>query len=534
MKMTKISLFGTPSMEQDGIGVSIGLRKAVALIAYLAVTNQNHSRDALAALLWPDSPRDEGRSRLRRLLHRVKDMLGDDFIRTTGDAIFLKQAEHLQIDVRQFQEIATTISSSGANNQDTNVALAELRRAADLYSADFLAGFSVNDSDTFEEWQRLQKETLRRQYCRVLSYLCHIYSARDDLEQAIFFARELVDKDPINETSRRLLMRLYARAERNAEALQEYEKCRRILTDELGVEPDRETSELYEAVKKGKSIAAEKHPQTHFVESGGVHIAYQIIGDGNVDLLIIGGFISHLEHIWEQPELARFLRDLGKHCRLIIFDKRGVGLSDRIGYAPTLENTASDVAAVLNAAGATRAFILGISEGGPAGITFAVQHPGRVRGLILYGTLAKGSRSEDHPWALTDAQYDIWQKDLINNWGRATSLEAFAPNHAGDQSLRDWWAKFLRLGSSPGGLAAILDVARNVDVRDLLPAIDVPTLVLHRKHDQAIRFGAGAYVADKVPNARLIELEGNDHWWWFGDTEAVLQEIAVFMREQPR
>ena len=276
---------------------------------------------------------------------------------------------------------------------------------------------------------------------------------------------------------------------------------------------------------------AQGRPQTHYIRSGDVHIAYQVLGKGPVDLVFVGGFVSHLEQAWEEPGLSQFMQRLASFSRLIIFDKRGMGLSERVGYSPCLDHTMDDILAVMDAANSQRAVLFGVSEGGPNSILFAATYPDRVTALILYGTMAKFTRTADYPWALTPRQWDAWLDRLIDNWGNPTSIEYFAPSRAHDPAFLTWWAQLLRLGSSPAGVKSVLEVARDIDVRHVLPAVRVPTLVLHRAGDKAMRVEGGRYLAQHIQNAKYVELDGDDHWWWVGDTEAILVEIELFLQD---
>jgi len=221
---------------------------------------------------------------------------------------------------------------------------------------------------------------------------------------------------------------------------------------------------------------------------------------------------------------------------LILFDKRGVGLSDRVGYSPTLEDTMDDLLAVMHAAGARRPVLLGVSEGGPNGILFAATYPDRLAALILYGAAARFTRAPDYPWALTGEQFDRWLDQLVAGWGGPVSLEYFAPTRAGDRHFQEWWARMLRLGSSPGSVKAVLEIERDIDVRPILPAIQVPTLILHRTGDRLTRVEGARYLAQCIPGATFVELAGNDHWWWVGETDSLLGEISTFLAQisQPR
>jgi pimeloyl-ACP methyl ester carboxylesterase/DNA-binding CsgD family transcriptional regulator len=275
--------------------------------------------------------------------------------------------------------------------------------------------------------------------------------------------------------------------------------------------------------------AVQPHPPTQYTRSGDLYLAYQVLGDGPQTLLFIPGFISHLELMWEEPGVAAFLHRLARGRRLILFDKRGTGLSDRVGSPPTTAETMDDMLAVLNAAGCRTADLLAVSEGGPSAILFAATYPNRTARLILYGTMAKFTRSFDYPWALSRSQYDDWLEHMLANWGTAVSLHIFAPSVAHDPAFRDWWARLLRQAATPGSVKGVLEALRDIDVREALPHVQVPSLVLHRRGDKAIPIAGGRYLAQNLPHGRLVELSGQDHWWWVGDAPAVLDEIDRFL-----
>lgn len=279
--------------------------------------------------------------------------------------------------------------------------------------------------------------------------------------------------------------------------------------------------------------AAEAWPPVQYVRSGGVHIAYRVLGSGPVDrrhdILIVPGYVFHIEVLMESPEAVAFLRRLSQLGRVILFDKRGIGLSERVGYAPTLEHTAEDILAVLDASGSERAVLFGISEGGPATALFAASHPERLAGLIMYGTMPTGTRSEDFPWALKREQYDAWLAELQGEWGGTAGVEYFAPTRVGDPVFEAWWAKFVRSGSSPASIKAILGVLRDIDVRGILPSIQAPTMVLHRTGDRAILVEAGREVARCIPGAQMVELPGEDHWVFARRSESELAAIEAFI-----
>ena len=254
-----------------------------------------------------------------------------------------------------------------------------------------------------------------------------------------------------------------------------------------------------------------------YTSQSGVHIGWRTAGSGPVDLLFVPGFVSHLEIFPELAEARRFLARMAQGHRILMFDKRGTGLSERIGYAPTLDDTAADILAVMDAAGSERANLFGISEGGPASIWFAHAYPERVSKLLVWGSMAKGTRTEDYPWAFTREQYDTWLGRLVAEWGGPAGMDVFAPGCMNDERIRAWWARLLRSATTPSGLRAVLQSLRDIDVRAILPRIRVPTVILHRMEDRAIRIGAGRYLAERIPGARLVEMPGEDHWCWVGE-----------------
>lgn len=516
-------------MERGGRGADLALRKGQALLAYLAATGRAHSRDALATLLWPESDQQSGRASLRRTLHRMSQVLGPDILAVTAETVSVSAKSDLWLDVTAFEEAA----AAGLNQGPTAASLADLRRAADLYVDDFLAGFSLADCPDFDEWQFFRADALRRRLQEVLDRLVVLLEERDEALGAIPYARRRVNLDATDEAAQRDLMRLYALSGQKTAALRQYERCARVLERELGLQPGADTRETAAAIRQGgladKPAATETLPETRYVLSGDMHIAYQVLGSGPVDLLFVPGFVSHLEQSWEEPALAGFFRQLARRVRLILFDKRGMGLSDRVGVPPKLEDTAGDMLAVMDAVGSRRAVVFGASEGGPACVAFTARHPDRVAGLIMYGSMAKGTRAPDYRWALTSAQYDTWLAQLIASWGEAQALEFFAPSNATDPQLARWWAKTLRLASSPSACKAVLEVLRDIDVREILPQIETPTLILHRGGDRAVLIQAGRYMAEHIPNAQLIELPGRDHWWWIGDYRPLLTEIEAFL-----
>jgi class 3 adenylate cyclase len=272
-------------------------------------------------------------------------------------------------------------------------------------------------------------------------------------------------------------------------------------------------------------------PRTRWAKAGELDIAYQVVGDGPIDLVLVPWFVTHLEHHWEEPRLASFLEQLASFSRLILFDKRGNGLSDRIGAgdrAPTLEERMDDVRAVMDAAGSERAALFAVSEGGPLALLFAATFPERVSSLILYGTFARLMEAPDYPWGNPPEAMEMMYEGFAEAWGEGVALAFMAPFEE-DERFRRWWSRLERLSTTPGGATALMRLNSQIDVRQVLPQVRVPTLVLHRRGDPGIAVEAGQYLADQIAGARLALLDGDAHLPFLSDADAVLDEVEEFL-----
>jgi len=277
--------------------------------------------------------------------------------------------------------------------------------------------------------------------------------------------------------------------------------------------------------------ALQRPPETMYARSGDVNIAYQVIGDAPLDLVFVMGWVSHLEYFWREPSFARFLLRLASFSRLILFDKRGTGLSDRvpINQLPTLEQRMDDVRAVMDAVGSERAALIGVSEGGPMCSLFAATYPEKTLALVMIGTYAKRIRDAEYPWGPTPEQREQFFEVMREQWGGPVGIDERAPSVADDPEFRDWWATYLRMGASPGAAVALTQMNAEIDVRNVLPSIRVPSLVIHRSDDQCLKVEEGRFVAQRIPGAKFVELPGNDHLPFVGDQEAILDEVEEFL-----
>ena len=270
-------------------------------------------------------------------------------------------------------------------------------------------------------------------------------------------------------------------------------------------------------------------PKVRYARSGDVNIAYEVLGDGPRDLVFVMGWISHLDYFWTDPSFARFLRGLASFSRLILFDKRGTGLSDRVADLPTLEQRMDDVRAVLEAVGSERASLCGVSEGGPMCALYAATYPEKTDALIMIGTYARRIWAPDYPWAPTPEQREQFLGTIARDWGGPVGIAERAPSRANDPEFRDWWATYLRMGASPGAAETLTRMNSEVDVRHVLPTIRVPTQVIHRTGDLCLRVEEGRYVAQSIPGAVWVELPGVDHLPFVGDQDAIIDAIREFL-----
>ena len=272
-------------------------------------------------------------------------------------------------------------------------------------------------------------------------------------------------------------------------------------------------------------------PETRYADSDGASIAYQVAGEGNIDVLFLPGWISQIEQLWEAPANRHFLERLGAFSRLILFDSRGTGLSERSLHTYTLEQETRDALAVLDAAGSERVALFTYALGGLVGAKLAAEHPQRVGALVMYASVARTSWAPDYDWAMTAEQRALGTALATATWGEQDSqlLARLAPSMDGDPTLRSWFARTQRLAASPREAQMIATATAELDVRELLPTISVPTLVMHRPQELVWDVRHSRYLAENIPGARYVELAGADSFPFLGDSEAIVEEISEFL-----
>jgi class 3 adenylate cyclase/pimeloyl-ACP methyl ester carboxylesterase len=278
-------------------------------------------------------------------------------------------------------------------------------------------------------------------------------------------------------------------------------------------------------------VSANAPSDVRYALSGDISIAYQVLGDGPQDVVMVPGFPSHLEVSWQQPRISHFYRRLASFSRLILLDKRGSGLSDRLapGDVPGLEQRVDDLTVVLDAVGSDHASLVGFSDGGPLAAFFAASYPERTDALVLANTYPKRTASADYPYAPAEAEFAAIVDMIRTQWGQPIYLDILAPSMLEDEDFRHWWASFLRQSMSPGAALALQTMNAQTDVRAVLDAIHVPTLVVHRAGDRINSLEGGRYLADNIPGARFVELPGEDHFLWLGDADAAIDELEAFI-----
>jgi class 3 adenylate cyclase/pimeloyl-ACP methyl ester carboxylesterase len=276
-------------------------------------------------------------------------------------------------------------------------------------------------------------------------------------------------------------------------------------------------------------MAVPVRPETRYAKTGSVHIAYQVVGDAPLDLILVPGFVSNVEHLWEIPVVAEIFDRLASFSRLILWDKRGTGLSDPVASVPSLDERMDDLCAVMDATGSRSAAFFGVSEGGPLSVLFAATYPERTRALALYGTTPRFSFSDDFETGWPPEQLSDWLEQVDEGWGSGVLLENFAPSIADDSAMRSVWARYQRAGASPAMARATLQALAEIDVRPILSSVRAPTLIIHRTGELIASVSGARYMAEMISGARLVELPGDDHLPFVGDWKAIVDEVEEFL-----
>jgi DNA-binding SARP family transcriptional activator/pimeloyl-ACP methyl ester carboxylesterase len=475
-------------------------RRASDLVKLLALTEGHRlHRDRVIDAFWPDLGPEAGAANLHKAAHYARKALG------SAGAVVLREshlalwpAASIEVDAHRFEERAVEALTTGDPDG--------CREAAGLYRGELLP------DDRNEEWVLAARDRLRELYLRTL-------------RRAGLWER-VVDEEPTDEASQQALIRMYADAGNRYAALIQFHSLRDALASD-GLQPDPESLALYREIVH----APIKASPIRYVRNRGVSIAYQVVDGGPADLLMIPGWVSHLALDWEEPLWVAWCERMTSFARLIRFDKRGTGLSDRPPGIQPLEERMEDARAVADAAGVAVVDILGWSEGGPLAMLFAATYPERVRSLVLYGTQACFVRTPDYPWGVAPEERELMSASVFETWGQLDDARYFATR--ADERFATRYAAYQRAAASPATAADLNRMNLSIDARDLLERIDVPTLVVTRRGDPVAPVDAARYMAERIRGARFVELEGDDHLLWVGDIEALCGEIEGFLARLP-
>jgi DNA-binding SARP family transcriptional activator/pimeloyl-ACP methyl ester carboxylesterase len=496
-----------------------GGRKPKQVLEILLVhQGQPAPKERIAELLWgPRPPRDPMRT-LEAYVSGLRARLGPGPARKvlcTVPSGYRLDSDPLDLDLHRFDDLVSQAGAAAPGPHRMQQRSATLA----LVRGELLA------DEPYAEWVLPLRELYAERVLQLRLDLAEDLLAAGNPDQAVRQAEQVLAVQPGRERAHRLLVAArYAAGEPDL-ALRAYHRCRQILDTELGVPPLAETEQVYLAVLRQAPVAAvlpatrptvtvpPRPPQTRFARNRDATIAYQVLGDGPLDVIFAHAWFSHMEIGWEEPRYAAFLRRLASRRRLIIFDRRGMGMSDPAPPTVGLRERAEDIRAVMDAAGSGQAIVFGSCGSGPTAIALAATAPRRVRGLVLFGTFARMLAAPGYQFG----------------WTTGRGLRRSVPSAGPDEALMEWLSRLLRLSASPAEARALLDFGATLDVRDVLDRITCPTLVLHRRDDQWVHPDNARYLATHIPDARLIELDGADHWPWFGDTDSIMRPLEEFL-----
>jgi len=538
--IVEFRVLGPLEVDVAGGRLAIGGPRTRAVLALLLLSaNRLVRADTLADELWPDLAADRATANLQVRLSELRRTLrtaGEEERLETRPPGYVLRVHDDELDIARFERLVAA-GRDALMSGDAGSALEALDEALRLWRGEPLADIEAGGLVSAER-ARLQEQQLSTLETRVDALL-----ACGRHQETIGELEALTATHPLRERFwQQRLLALY-RSGRQAEALRAYRELRSRLVEELGIEPSPQLRELEVRILRqdpsllvgdrlGRERNASPAPRTRYVDSGGVHIAYQVVGDGEPDILFVPGLMSHVELAWEDPGTAAFYTRLAGIGRLILFDKRDTGLSDRSPGDSPLEQRVEDAQAVMNAASSQRAIVFGYSEGAPMAILLAATHPEKVSALILGSAFARWFPAPDYPCGPGAERVCASMEDIARHrWGEGDTIQWFLPSRAGSSRAREAMGRFERMAISPSTYLRMLRLIREIDVRAALPAIRVPTLVIQRQGDRINPPFYGRYIAERITGARYFEQPG-DHSLRFAEGEeldTLLAEIEDFL-----
>ncbi len=516
----QLRLHAYPAVMIGGTRVPVRLKRGLALLALLDDSGKPLGRAGLASTLWPDADATTGRGRLRRLVHELRGELGRDLVQGDGDALWLQPG--------CTSDLQATRAAINAVLQATPAPAAAVATLLQAGAEGVLAGFEL-DAEGYADWLAARRRHHRAQLQRALERIADQALAAADAERAEAVAARLLQLDPCAESAHAARMGACARRGDGAALETAYHEAATRLRDELGVRPSARLEAAY--AEAGALLRTQHAPLAiRFADTGQGEVAHASWGRGPQAIVMLWGMVSNLEVALEEPRARALLDRLAQRHRVVMLDRRGTGLSERVDVVPDAANAARDIVATLDSLGLQRAWLFGTSVGGTLALDFALRHPERSAGLLLYGTNACGAWAPDWPWSLRAEDFEPWVARLTEPEHYEASLRCFAPSVADDPAMQAWYARLLRNAASRRGTAASLRAYRDMDLRPQLHRLRLPTLVMHRRGDRTVPLAAGQRLAQAIPGARFEPLDGVDHFHWVGDSDSVLRPIEQFVQ----
>ena len=534
-------LLGSLELTSGGQPVPIaGLRTRAVLAMLLVNANRVVPADKLASEFWPGHQPDRAAANLQVRLSELRRALngaGEAGRLVTQPPGYVLRVAADELDASRFEGLVKAGHQAIAEGNAEN-AVRLLDGSLSLWAGPALAEF---DDLQFALAERARLDEIR---LGALEAKLGAQLACGQHHETLAELERLTAEHPLRERLWASRMVALYRSGRQADALRAYRQLRATLVDQLGIEPGPELRDLQTRILRqdpdlgdlgtgGPAAVGWLQPETRYADCAGTHIAYQVLGDGPLDIVAVPGLVSHLDLWWQDQTATRFFRKLATLGRVIMFDKRDTGLSDSAPGDLSLEQRMDDVQAVMRACGSSRAVLFGYSEGGPMCLLYAATHPERVRSLVLAGAAARWTPAPGYPCG--DQAIEMlaaFERLAGHGWGQGDSVEWYAPSRAHSAKVRRELARWERAAVSPGALLRLIRTCRSIDVRDVLSAVAVPALVIQRTDDRITPPYHGRYLAAHIANARYFEQPG-DHLLWLGDTDAMFAEIELFLADEP-